>query len=277
MWYKGESPYALLPLGIFIEDGRKVARSPYGASWGGFVAGGKLKLKYALNLVDSLMEYLVQLGIEECYITMPPPCYYNEYTNFFEFALTTHGFSPENREITHVVSLPMKEADVWTCLDSKSRNQARKGLKLFEIQQNVEAEKFYPILLEDKMRHGEALPTHSLNDLKYLQGHESKFISFDIGIDEKGAKAGICYFHANGSCLTVFYMAQENKALGLNGMNALVLHGMQRAVREGYRYFDFGCSSYHTRIQNIGLAEFKEGFGASGMFRDTYCCSLNSD
>ena len=49
-------------------------------------------------------------------------------------------------------------------------------------------------------------------------------------------------------------------------MNALLFHGMKRAFREGIKYMDLGCSTINSQVQNMGVAEFKEGFGTKGVF-----------
>ena len=103
-----------------------------------------------------------------------------------------------------------------------------------------------------------------------MQEKFKKRVFVDIAVGRENVKAGICYFACNSNTLSVFYIAQQSGALGLNGVNALVLKGMQRAVREGFKYFDFGTSSYHNKSRNLNLSQFKESFGARGYFRDMY-------
>lgn len=269
-WYKGETLSAVMPMGIFIENGRRVARSPFGASWGGLVHEKNLKLKYAIKMTESLIDYLKGIDIDECMITPTPMCYFDTYTNYFEQTLFAQGFSLLYRDICHIVELPGKEEEVWLSFDSKCRNQVRNGLKNFKITEDGDFEEFYLVLLEDKKRHNDAVPTHTLQELKYLQEKFKKRVFVDIAVGRENVKAGICYFACNSNTLSVFYIAQQSGALGLNGVNALVLKGMQRAVREGFKYFDFGTSSYHNKSRNLNLSQFKESFGARGYFRDMY-------
>jgi hypothetical protein len=273
LWLKGTEIYAVMPLGILPKSGKKIALSPFGASWGGLVTGEKFKLKYVFEVVESLVEYLKRRKISEILITPTPMCYFRSYSSYFDFVLSSLGFKLINREVLNVTKLPKNSEKVWERLDKKCRNQTRSALKNFTLKENVKAKEFYPILIEDKHRHG-AEPTHSLEDLEYLERNLSRMIRFDVAQNSEGQRAGIGYFISNASTLMTFYMAQEDAAMGKNGLNALVLRGIERAVKEGFEYLDFGISSRNNQPY-LGLAEFKENFsGFSGFTRDTYQMKL---
>ncbi len=270
VWFKGDQIFALMPLGIFEEKGKRVAKSPFGASWGGLVIPSKFKLKYAMGIVESLVEYLKKRKISEFLVTPTPGCYYQELNSYFEFALTAFGSKLVNRDILNVTKIPEKEDEIWQVPDRECRNKIKNALSVFKIKENVSAKDFYPILLADKRRHHSA-PTHSLADLVYLQKNLKNKIKFDLAVNIEDYQAGICYFIGNKNCQMAFYMSQEDKAVGKNGINALVFKGFKNAACEGYRFMDFGISSINNQISNIGLVEFKESLGGHhGFIRDTY-------
>lgn len=269
MWSKGDFIDVVLPLGIFQEESRKIAKSPFGASWGGFVHNRKHSLKNAILIVENLLEYLKESGINEVIITpTPQPYYKNEYSTFFEFALINSGFKIVNRDIIHVADLN-KNDNIWDTLDSKCRNQARKGGQYFKFKHRASIQDVYPVFNDDKVRLGSTM-THSEKDLTYLC--EGLGIGFsDLAFEEDdNAKAAICYFQCNEKTILTFYMGQNESAKGKNGLNYLVLEGMLQAKKRGLRFFDFGTSSLGGKINNIGISVFKESFGATGFFRDTY-------
>ena len=276
VWRKGGNILAVLPMAIFKENGIRIAKSPYGASWGGFVHSTKIKLSEVFEIVDSLFDFINDNHIDEFYITFPPACYYNFYTNYFEFVLYSKGFTICNRYLTSVVQLPESKDDVWNLIHSKARNSTRKAQKLFTYLPDARAKEFYPILVEDKKRHDNASITHSLNDLIYLQKLD-KQVTFDIAIKKDNSKAGICYFWTNNNCIMTFYMAQDDRALGSNGMNYLIYEGMIQAIKKGIKYIDFGTSLSKFEVENkiFGVAKFKERFGAQGYFRDSYKWTRN--
>lgn len=268
LYRKGDKIAAVLPLGIFKQGDKLVAKSPFGASWGGLVHGRNFSLKDAMQVVEQLKMYLKEKGVNELLITPTPQPYYQPYSAFFEFALISSGFTLCNRDVIHVVDLH-EEEDVWKILDTKCRNQVRKGQQLFEIASGAQADEFYPVLQEDKQRLNAPI-THTLEELQYLKSNFGN-VFFDMAYNlADGGKAGVGYFKGNKHTVLTFYLAQNNAARGKNGLNALILEGMLRAKQEGIRFFDFGTSSSGGVIGNIGISEFKESFGAKGYFRDTY-------
>lgn len=271
IWMQGEEPRVLLPLGVFEQDGRRVARSPVGASWGGFVHGSRFGLQDARQVVAMLTSFLRDLDVDTCSVTLPPRCYYRSYSNHVEFALAECGFRPSTREITHAVRLPRDPAVVPDLLSKTCRYTARRALRRVSVEENVAPEDFYDILLADKRRHG-AVPTHTLEELTNLHASLPGGIRIDIA-HANGARAGICYFVANDRSACVFYMAQNEEARNGGFMNGLVLHGMRHFAARGFEWLDFGCSTYKMVVYE-GVARFKESFGADGLFRDTYTCTL---
>ena len=67
-----------------------------------------------------------------------------------------------------------------------------------------------------------------------------------------------------------FYMAQETKALKLDGTNFLVHKGIKQSIKRKISYFDFGGSTLKYDIQNMGVSKFKESFGATSVLRDSF-------
>lgn len=270
---KGETIIALLPLGIFQEKQGLVAKSPYGASWGGFVFSKTIGVKYINEVMRVFVEYMTMNNIKEVIITLAPHCYDSILDFTLDFSLISHSFKLLNYELSHVIDLRAAEEDVFKLYDSKCRNQVRKGLQNFTISQFVSVDEFYPILMEDKIRHN-SIPTHSIEELRDLNQKFPKNIFFSMASSVSGKKAAICYFACNDSCISTFYMCQENEALGLNGLNALIHDGIKYALDNGYKYFDFGGSSVNGVIENVGVSQFKESFGAIGALRRKYLLNL---
>ena len=47
IWFKGDEIIALMPLGIFEENGKRIAKSPYGGSYGGVIT--RLNTTYSMS------------------------------------------------------------------------------------------------------------------------------------------------------------------------------------------------------------------------------------
>lgn len=273
-FYKGGNLIGIIPMTVIENNNKKIAKSMQGASWGGLVYNRKTSIKYILEMVKVLIDYLKESGINEVWITPTPLSYFKEYNNYFEFSLFSNGFYLSERNNNLILELPDNVEKIMEKYDSHCRTQTRKGLKNFEeYNMNTSVEDFYPILLDEKKRHNSS-PTHTLEDLKYLKSKFSDKIIFDTAIASDGSKAGICYFVCNNNCVLSFYISQETRAIGKSGLNALIYKGMQRFVDQKIKYFDFGLVGNNSKISKFGVAEFKESFGARGIFRDTYKCVL---
>jgi hypothetical protein len=159
----------------------------------------------------------------------------------------------------------------WNGYQWRTRTSIRRAVDHFDINEDVNPADFYPILVEDKRRHDNAPVTHSLDDLTYLKTTFPGLVAFDIATHRKsGGKAGICYFQASPTTVLTFYISQETSILKENGPSVLIDRGIKRSIEKGLRYFDFGASSIGYHIQNPGVANFKEGFGAIGLTRESF-------
>jgi hypothetical protein len=272
VWFKGDHLAAVMPFGIFMENDRKVGRSPFGASWGGLVHNNNFSINDAIEIVKSLVGYLVENEIEECIITPTPAPYFSVYSNHFEFALFLEGFEIQNRILTSVLKIPPNTSDPLDLLTSKSRNAARKAMSQLNYMKDCPLEDFYNVMAEDKKRHHNAVPTHSFAELQTLHQMFPQKITFDLAVSNEGLKSGINYFWANASCVYTFYMAQENNALSLNGLNFLILKGIESAIRKNIGSIDFGPSLDKSEAanENFGVVRFKESCGGKGYYRDTF-------
>lgn len=67
-------------MAIFEEHGLRIARSPYGGSYGGPAFEKRLTYGESCEVVETLIEYLTGLCIGSCQITLPISCCYARYS-----------------------------------------------------------------------------------------------------------------------------------------------------------------------------------------------------
>ncbi len=272
IWLKGKTILAVMPFAIFNQnDGTKIGKSPFGASFGGIIYRRNLNLKYALRIYDAFNDFILNEGLDNIKITPTPLYYYKTPNEYLDFILSKGQFGIESRDIFNVVPIEDSFETVWENFEGRARTTIRKYRDNFDVELDVSVDQFYPILKEDKIRHDNATPTHTLTELEYLKRKFPEQVFFDIATHkESNAKAGICYFLCNPQVMMTFYMAQEDKAVGENGVNILLESGFKRAIKKKVKYLDFGGSSIGYTIENPGVAMFKESFGAIGRIRNTY-------
>lgn len=266
IFLKGEAIVAILPL--HVENG--IAKSPFAASFGGIIVSKNISLQVSETLVQLFVKYLIENEIKSCSIVLPPAHYNVQLNNYLSFSLPRNGFKLYWNEIFNVVRLSRDYKDMWEQKYlSRNRNIIRKAQIDFDIYPNCSLDEFYPILVEDKLRHN-SKPTHSHAELERLQAMFPDRIWFDLAKNDDNEGVAICYFQVTSKVLMTFYMCQTSGALGKHGKNVLIDYGIQRAIQNQIEYFDFGGSTVGYEIVNMGVSKFKESFGAYASLRQKF-------
>lgn len=81
--------------------------------------------------------------------------------------------------------------------------------------------------------------------------------------------AGIGVFVINRRVSSSFYLCTDPEFQNVQALSGLVCGAIQRAQDNGFKWFDLGTSSDEMQGRE-NIFSFKEGFGAIGLFRDTY-------
>ena len=81
--------------------------------------------------------------------------------------------------------------------------------------------------------------------------------------------AGILNFLVRGDVALAFYISHKEDFQGLRPLNLLFYNIFKWALNENINVYDFGIFTVDGE-PNMGLGRFKENFGASGVFRDTF-------
>ena len=150
------------------------------------------------------------------------------------------------------------------------KRAVRKAIKEgIEIRESDKFEEFYQILRNNlKIRHN-VTPTHTLEELlKVKKLFPSKVKLFGAFLDGKMV-AGVVNFICNADVVLAFYISHDEKYQETRALNLLFYMIFDWAIKGNFKVFDFGIFTVNED-PNFGLARFKENFGASGMFRDTF-------
>lgn len=272
-WTKGETLHAVMPLGLFEEDGGLVARSPFGASYGGIVVPPGLSLERARDLVDSLVEHLRGLGVRRLTVTPPPKLCFARPHDYLEFWLLKAGAACTRSELTSYIAVEEDPLPGW-------RHSAAKAVRKAEahdvrVEESDAVEEFYAILQANRERFG-ASPTHSLREVRWLLQHLPEHVKLFVARHEGAPIAGSLVFRVNRRAMLDFYWAHVDEFQGLRPVSLLVYEITRWASRQGYRWFDFGTQTVDM-VPVEGSTRFKETFGAVGAFRCTYELALDPE
>lgn len=266
--YKGQTLCGVMPMAIFEEEGRRVAKSPYGGSYGGPVFPFTLNYANSHEIISDLLNLLSQLNVTEFRMTMPiAPCF-RCYSETFYLVLLERGFKCVNQDISSVVYLG-NDKPILENLTSRVRNMVRKARKEnVEINRQASILEFWQVLEKTFEKHGNK-PTHTLTEFEWLHEHFPERVYVDVAYFKGKAVAGIGYFVINDRVNSSFYLCQDPEKQHTQALSLLIYDALEKAQQNGFSWFDFGTSSVnmHGRA-NVFL--FKEGFGSIGVFRNTY-------
>ncbi len=269
VFYKKDHPFVLFPAAEVLEHGRRCLISHRGASFGSFVVPEDLSFADSYALVKSLIDYCRQNAIWGIRLTLPPTIYNRRLSNYIDFALIQQGFNYCRREVSSILFLEKNIELNLKKFRSSHRRAVNKATKSgVTICQTDDYHSFYEILKNNlKIRHG-VQPTHTLNELLKLKELFPDRINLFGAYVNDIMIAGVVNFIVNSDVVLAFYISHDEEFQEYRAVNLLFYTIFKWAISAGYKVFDFGIFTVREE-PNLGLARFKENFGASGIFRDT--------
>jgi len=260
----GVFPAALIESG----DQRQLVSHP-GASVGSFVVPEDLAFADALEMVEQLVDYSKRENLDGIKLTQPPTIYSKRLSHYIDFALQKNGFLYSKREISSILFLEKSIDENLSKFKSTHRTAVRKAEKSgVVVKETDDFASFYEILKKNLSIRHDVKPTHSLNELLHLKElFPDKINLFGAYIEEKMV-AGVINFIATENVVLAFYISHNEDFQEVRPINLLFYKIFEWAIQKKYSVFDFGIFTVNEE-PNLGLARFKENFGASGQFRDT--------
>ena len=249
-------------------DGRHVARSPFGASYGGLIVKEPPSYRTARNLVAALISHLREEALDGLHITTPISCCAPSSLDTLTFALLEQGFRSVCRDVSSVVPIDHL-TPVWETVTSRVRRNTRKALANgIVVELGAQEEDFWVPMRETFFRHG-TRPTHDQAQLATLIKRVPGRIRLDVGYRNDAPMAGVALFVVNARVVCSFYLCQTKEAKPLQSLTLTVLRSMERCQADGFVYYDMGTSSVNMRARE-NIFRFKEGFSAEGYIRETF-------
>jgi hypothetical protein len=266
--FKGDALYGVMPMGIFELDGRHIAKSPYCASYGGPVFLKPQNYHDSHEMIEGLLEYIDSLQVCELSITLPISVCYRHYSDTFRLVLMERGFRCSNREISSVVRLHGKES-ASQIMTSRARNMAQKARKLgVETVVRAPMKDFWQVMEKTFKKHNDN-PTHSFKEFSWLHENLPDLIYANVAYLKGKPMAGIGHFVINRFVNSSFYLCQDPRHQQTQALSLLVCETLEDCLSSGFHWFDFGTSSINMKGRG-NIFRFKESFGATGVFRETY-------
>lgn len=262
--YKGDSPIGILPL--IITD--NIAKSPYGGSYGGPIFKTNLDYKESNEIIETILNYLINIEVNTFIITLPIAQCYKVYSDTFRFCLLENNFKYSNRDISSIVLID-KDKTISDQITSRARNMVRKATNLgVNIIEKGSISDFWKVLNLTYQKHG-VNPTHSFDQFQYLYGKLPGKIYVDVAYYKNIPISGIGYFVINNLGNSSFYFAQDPEFQNMQALSLLIYNGLEKSKQINDLWFDFGTSTSNMKGK-VEIFNFKESFNSIGSFRDTF-------
>ncbi len=270
LFYEGNRIQALFPAALRTVDGSRILSSHCGASYGGFVYPENLSVRTAFDLVDALLSYAKEQGIDGIEMTLPPVIYLARPSHYLDFALYKNGFQYKKREVSSVIPLDFPADNILTQFKPEARTAYRKSVKSgIRVEESDDLASFYPILKKNlSMRHN-VTPTHTLEELELLKKLFPERIRHFGAFLEDRMTAGVTAFLCNDRVVLAFYISHDEAFQAYRPVNHLFYEIIRWSIEKGYRFLDYGIFTVNEE-PNWGLGKFKESFGARGILRETF-------
>ena len=274
VFYKGQEILALLPMAIINCDGRKIAKSPFGASLGGVILKKTLSYNECSAIVNSFFRFIQENLIARVELTFLPNILANSFCDTFIFTLLENGFKIANSDIMSILNLNNETFDE-NFSTSVKRSIKKSLLNNIQVRFNVDIEDFWQVMTETFRKHN-SNPTHSFKEWSYLCENFPDKIWCDVAYYENKPISGIGHISYRDEVDSSFYIANDPKYQEMQGLTLLIKEVLFKSRQNGFKFFDFGTSTANMKARE-NIFRFKESFGSKGVFRNTFIWDLDEN
>ncbi|KAA5824053.1 GNAT family N-acetyltransferase [Algibacter amylolyticus] len=259
--YKDNKLIALLPANIK----NNVLTSHEGLSYGGLLLPDKIPFSLVLEALETVLEYLSIKKIEKLIIKQVPKIYHQKLANELEYLLFILEAKLFRRDLSMTIKLD--EVKAYSKLRNREIKKAIKHGLVFKETTNFK-EFWTKILVPNLKTTFGVLPVHNLTEISSLNKSFPDNIR-QFNVFDKGELLAGCTIFETGKVAHLQYIA-TNKLIKKGALDFLI----DRLITDVYKeklYFDFGISNENQgKNINLGLLNWKQSFGASGIVHDFY-------
>lgn len=261
---------ALFPAAALEENGKRSLVSHPGSSYGGLIVDRDLSFRDSYDIVELLVNHAKAGGYSKIKMTLPPAIYQSRVSNYIDFSLIKHGFEYVKRDVSSMLTIESTPEENLALFRTSHRTAVRKAIKQnVTIRESDDWASFYKILETNlKIRHG-VNPTHTLEEIIKLKTLYPERIKLFSAFHQGRMVAGVVNFSVNKDVVLAFYISHDETRQELRAVNLLFYEIIKWCQVNKFKYLDFGIFTVDMD-PNFGLGRFKENFGASGVFRDTF-------
>ena len=248
-----------------------ILHSHQGLTFGGFIYDKHMRASVMLEIVRELIDYCKANTITEILYKKIPYIYHSNPADEDMYALFRMDAKLYRRDISSAIDLNNRLSY------SKGRKynlSVAKKNNLFVIE-SEDYGSFWEILIQMLQVQHEAMPTHTIDEIKLLHARFPKNIRLFLvyGIEEKPLAGALAY--STNLVAHMQYLVNTTEGRRVGALD-FVIDYLICDVYKDKQYFDFGISNENNgQFLNEGLIEQKEGFGARAICHDFYSIRIN--
>ncbi len=269
MFYRKNHLVALLPAN-WVEAERTVY-SHQGLTYGGLIIGDDLTSIRVMDIFSVMLEWMRTELSATRFVYKPIPYIYNKCPSEEDlYALFRHNAVLHTRGISSVVDMTHR-IPLRSGRKSHIRQAFAQGLAVCESN---DIDSFWQILEKVLAERHQAIPVHSLEEIKLLKSRFPKNIHLYGAYTTEGKMLAGTIIYEMPHLIHSQYIASLPEGREKGAVDAIYFWLMDEQYVDK-RYIDFGTSvEQGGRLLNEGLVRQKEAFGARGVVYDSYMINL---
>lgn len=271
LFYKENKIVAVFPAVIYNSDGNVILHSHSRATCGGFVVGKKTGVGEAIDIVEQTIAFAKFRGVQQIIIRNPLRIYHTKLCDETDYAMWYHGFKIKSRELETAVQLAGDIDQVRSHYHKGAKYSVGKARRSITVTLSNDFRRFWTLLERCLAeRHGKK-PVHDYRSICTLRDQvgSENILLFAAYYNNKMI-GGNLVFNFDNRVLYGQYNAADKEYQHLSPLHALVDYILEWSTSKGFKYFNMGTSNENEgRDLNIGLANYKESYGARNFLRET--------
>lgn len=264
--FKERKLVALLPANFVLNE----VFSHQGISYGGFIVKKSITFELLLEIVQLVLNFYKEQGFVNVSIKLIPDFYDITKSRQLEYILYLLNAQLYRRDSYYVIPSSSFQ------LNRNRKRALEKANKCnFIVKQNNDFICFWDSLLTPNLQNRfKTFPTHTKEEILYLHNLFPENILFFGLYEKEELKAGVVLFLSE-------HVAHFQYSSGANDRSNGALDFLFHYIIQFYKdkkYISFGSSSENNgKKLNIGLALWKESFGAQMALQDFYCIKTENN
>ena len=236
-----------------------------GLTYGGFITDDRMGSVLMLDVFESVVAFSRAHGIRRLVYKTIPYIYHRLPAEEDRYALLRFGAALVRRDVLTV----MRPSERVRLQERRVRGIRKAETRGVRVEPCEDYEGFWQILEWNLWTVHQAKPVHSVTEICRLHAKFPENIKLYAAFLDSALIAGTIIYESQ-TVAHAQYIASSELGRSSRALDLVFSHLLGDVYR-GKDYFDFGSSTKNEgRDLNVGLVEFKEGFGARAVMHDVY-------